>query len=254
MKKSVRPSGYVIFEGNSQIDGSPIEAIMTGISGGSANTKTGSMLQTWILRSDISPMDAAKTGLDSAICGNCPHRWHLAKENGQARCYVNIGQAPQSVWKAYKAGKYPALDLVDLGIVVLNKNVRFGSYGDPFAVPCIVWDAIRFNCAGYTGYTHQWHRKEAAEYRPFLMASVDNTFENLAAVDMGWRTFRVTIGNEDTTGSILCPASKQAGAKTTCGSCLLCGGADKKAKNIFIPDHGSGWQKRAAAAAAAAEK
>lgn len=247
--KTNKPTGYVLFEGNSQIDGTPIVCIITGFGSGSANVKTGAMLQTWILRQDVNPVESVKTGLDSAICGNCPHRPVLAATNGQAKCYVNIGQAPLAVYKTYKAGKYPSIDLVDLGHLVKGQKVRFGSYGDPYAVPVEIWDAMRFNCAGYTGYTHQWHLAGAEAYKPFLMASVDNAFENLAAIGNGWRTFRVTIGQEDTTGAVLCPASKQAGNKTTCGACLLCGGADKKAKSIFIPDHGPGWQKRALAAA-----
>jgi hypothetical protein len=39
---------------------------------------------------------------------------------------------------------------------------------------------------------------------------------------------------------ILCPASEEAGRRTTCVDCKLCSGNTIKAKNIFIPSHGGG--------------
>jgi hypothetical protein len=39
---------------------------------------------------------------------------------------------------------------------------------------------------------------------------------------------------------VLCPASKEAGYKATCETCLLCAGTSVKAKSIAIPVHGSG--------------
>lgn len=66
MKQS-KPKSSVIYQGPSLIDGSPIVCIAII---GSGNVKTGSMIQTYIIRSDISPMEASKSGLDYAICGN----------------------------------------------------------------------------------------------------------------------------------------------------------------------------------------
>ena len=63
---------YVIYDGPSQIDGKPIVAIAQV---GTGNRKTGKgMVQTWILRSDIDPISASRTGEDSSICGDCPHK------------------------------------------------------------------------------------------------------------------------------------------------------------------------------------
>ena len=56
----------IIYEGPSVIDGKPIVAIAT-YSG--RNRKTGAMVQTYILRADLNPLDASKTGEDASICG-----------------------------------------------------------------------------------------------------------------------------------------------------------------------------------------
>lgn len=56
-----------------------------------------------------------------------------------------------------------------------------------------------------------------------------------AAKNMGWRTFFVgdSIGSENVT----CPASKEAGQKTTCDNCRLCMGTQSKAKSVKILKH-----------------
>lgn len=73
-------NGVVLYEGPSAIDGSPIVAIVTGFKDPSKNDKTGTMLQVWILRADVEPHEAQKTGADSAVCGDCPMRPLLIKQ------------------------------------------------------------------------------------------------------------------------------------------------------------------------------
>ena len=60
--------GYIAYEGPSEIDGAPIVVIVNKIDG-SKNAKTGALVQTFIIRSDIAPTDALKTGADYSICG-----------------------------------------------------------------------------------------------------------------------------------------------------------------------------------------
>ena len=55
-----KPSGYVIYDGPSLIDGKPIIAI--AITKKSTNSKTGGMVQTYIIRKDIDPRQANKSG------------------------------------------------------------------------------------------------------------------------------------------------------------------------------------------------
>ena len=66
-----KPTGYVIYEGASLLDGKPIMVVALLKS---SNGKTGNMVQTYIMRSDMNPMEASKMGEDFSICGNCPHK------------------------------------------------------------------------------------------------------------------------------------------------------------------------------------
>ena len=84
--------GTLIYKGPSQLDGRPIVVIATT---GSKNAKTGNMLQTWILRADVPPVQATKTGEDYSICGDCPHRGAVT---GKRSCYVLPFQAPLKIY------------------------------------------------------------------------------------------------------------------------------------------------------------
>jgi hypothetical protein len=83
------------------VDGAPIVAIATD---GTRNRKTGSMIQIWILRADVNPVEAVLTGADRSVCGACPLR---SRDGLRGRgCYVQVQDAPAAVWRAYRAGKY----------------------------------------------------------------------------------------------------------------------------------------------------
>jgi hypothetical protein len=56
-------NGIVIYRGPSILDGSPIVVIATGLGSGSSNRKTGALVQTWILRDDVSPIERSRAGL-----------------------------------------------------------------------------------------------------------------------------------------------------------------------------------------------
>ena len=58
--KTAKPLGYILYEGPSQIDGAPIVVIVNKIDG-SDNAKTGAMVQTFIIRSDVAPTEALRT-------------------------------------------------------------------------------------------------------------------------------------------------------------------------------------------------
>ena len=237
-------NGAIIYQGASQLDGAPIQAIAIGTSRGSANAKTGSMLQTYILRADLSPTDAIRSGADFSICGNCPARGMAAIEPepvarpGTGRtCYVNIGQGPTRVYRtAHHGGGYPIAS--DIAAIGAGRAVRLGTYGDPAAVPVSVWEALISRSAGHTGYTHQW--RQAPALRPIVMASVDSEAEAREAQSHGWRTFRVAFPGDAprVVGEAVCPASAEAGKKLTCAQCLACGGADGRRGSIVIQAHG----------------
>ena len=206
----------------------------------SGNAKTGAMVQTFIMRRDINPNEALKTGDDSSVCGDCPLR---PIHEGATRCYVRVYQAPRSVWDAYQRGRY-AVPGVDFDGALLpglfaDLSFRIGSYGDPAAIPARVWKAATRRVKNRTGYTHQWRRRIGVGLKNLCMASADSEFDVAAAMAKGWRTFRVrkhdapTLANES-----ICPASKEGGRRTQCDTCGLCQGATLVARNIVIIDHG----------------
>lgn len=238
-------SGIELWRGNSWIDGAPIVAIATI---GSGNRKTGDMVQSWILRSDIDPIEAYRSDEDASICGNCVHRGSRA--DGISRtCYVNIGQAPQSIFRAFKRGIYPRADRRGVSLALFGRAVRLGSYGDPALLPASLLRAMTVGARIHTGYTHQWRDARADHAREFCMASCDTLADVAEARARGWRTFYVGVAVP--TGSVECPASAEYFARTsrkvTCADCGLCGGltrgglqlAPNVAPIIRISPHGA---------------
>jgi hypothetical protein len=223
-------NGFILHEDQHRV------VIATGFAKASDNRKTGDMVQVWILCKAVDPVTAIRTGLDRIICGNCRHRGHEVdgKHGVERTCYVNEGQAPLGIWKAWKAGRYPALQFMDCFV---GRKVRFGAYGDPTHLPISLALAIAGVASGHTGYTHQWRKPSLQGWRQILMASVDTTAELVIARSMGWSTFRVTPDTDHHTVESLC-ASDRAG--TPCADCLACAGARGGIQAIHIPVHGKG--------------
>lgn len=233
-------TGVILYRGPSLLDGAPVVAIANRITTASDNAKTGAMVQTFIIRSDVAPMDALRSGADASICGDCRHRPAL---NGS--CYVNVGKSVSSVFGALQRGRYaePGKDYCPsiLPDLLAGETVRLGTYGDPAAVPFQVWRAATVRAAAVNGYTHQWARPEFAVFRLLCMASVDSEQEAREARAAGWRTFRVkAAADPKLEREVTCPASKEAGARTTCEDCRACGGLSAKARaGIVINAHGA---------------
>ena len=227
-------SGAVIYKAPSNFDAKPIVVIAVW---SSKNSKTGDMLQTYILRSDIDPRDANKWGEDESICGQCQHRGTPTLDPTKAlaeerTCYVTMGQGPLIVFNEFIAGKYPVASPRAVGA---GRRVRIGTYGDGAAAPDYVWSELLSEAEGHTAYSHNGGDPQR------YMVSADTLAQAQGAWANGYRTFRVVRDVSDIRkNEVLCPASKEAGHKTTCAACLLCGGASVKAKSIAIPVHGSG--------------
>jgi hypothetical protein len=252
----MQSNSVILWRGPSLLDGAPIVVIASGLNS-SANSKTGNMLQTYILRDDISPVNAARTGDDSSVCGACPHRGVTVTDaKGEMRnkgrtCYVNLGQGPLSVWRAFKRGALPtAAEILGAGpadairATGRGRVVRLGTYGDPAAVPAAIWRDLIGDAIGHTGYTHQW--RNAPELRALCMASCDSELEAADAQLHGWRTFRAALPGMPARApryvaplrESVCPASAEAGRKLQCAQCLACSGANGRRGSIVIQAHG----------------
>ena len=230
----MKANGYVIHETDK------IVVIATGFRNHSHNRKTGAMIQTWILVKSQDPVTAVQTGTDEHVCGLCPLRGqhHDALIGPTSRaCYVNVGQAPLQIWKSWRGGGYPVMAPHDLPHLFADRAVRFGAYGEPVLIPIEFVRRVTKLASAWTGYTHMWRDPAVAAYKEFFMASTDAS-DYLAAQGMGWRTFTVSAAPLPT--EVVCPASAEAGHRTTCDQCRLCGGTTVKAKSIQIQPHGSG--------------
>jgi hypothetical protein len=232
---------FIFYRGASLIDGAPIVGIAIPKS---ANSKTGNMVQTYILRGDMMPLVAIKSGADVSICGACPHR---GDGTGKGRtCYVNVGQGPTAVARRLLAGSGYEDRSHDHGRGLLaGRKVRLGTYGDPSAIPAAVWEDLLEGAAGWTGYTHQWQAGGACEGNALqlahlVMASADTESDVTAANAAGFRTFRVMLpGEKRQQGEALCPSDPSRARKLPCHECMACHGTQGKARgNIAINMHG----------------
>ena len=227
----------ILYEGPSLIDGQPIVAIATY---SDKNTKTGLMVQTYILCQNIDPRDANKTGQDFSICGTCPLKGiptldPKRKLAEKRTCYVRIDQGSLIVWKAYQNGSYPKTNNIsELG---RGRMVRLGTYGDPAAVPSYVWHQLLEDAIGHTAYSHQ--NDIIPIDKKIFMGSADSLEHAKKFWSDNIRTFRVIQNlNEIQDNEILCPASKEAGRKSTCAKCKLCSGTSSNSKkSIAIVQH-----------------
>lgn len=221
-------NGFILHEDSQRV------IIATGFSTPSDNRKTGDMIQIWILVRSVSPTEAIRTGLDRLICGSCVHRGHEVdgRFGVDRSCYVNAGQAPLGIWRAWRAGNYPPLRSPEC---FTGRKVRFGAYGDPIHIPLSLALAIAGVASGHTGYTHQWRKPSLQAWRTLLMASVDSIAQLVIARSLGWSTFRV--GSEASVGENLCESTRIG---TPCAVCLLCAGARGGLESVHIPPHGSG--------------
>ena len=258
MKTRKHPTGYLIYEGPSALDPSvDIAVIVNRVRGDATNEKTGSMAQSFILRTDMPPNVALKTKQDHAICGACPY----AGGNG---CYVSIKMVC-SVYSAYKRGSYlkstpeAVADIVSANVKSGRlAGFRAGSYGDPAAAPFEVWEpvvtAVRAEGGKTSGYTHQWSERYAymgrtadPRFRALVMASAHGPVDAILAQADEWRPFTVFGSAEELrlSGMAMCPASKEAGHRKTCSTCgnqSACNGrkgVDDRRVGVGIVVHGN---------------
>ena len=235
-----KPKGYIIDKGLSPIDGKPYVVILTVKS---TNRKTGNMAQVFIMRDDINPVEAINTGEDYTICGDCPHRrkqvWDAKRKRfkWERSCYVNVGQGPNSVWKAYKRGAYKLLWLdSEVAAILKGRKIRWGAYGDPAIIDPKVVSYFNSLADGHTGYTHQWREAWAQQFNGVFQASCDGFNDYMVASDHGWKCFVVVSKTATPDYAKQCPATV-TNSKAQCITCSLCDGAKR---DVYVNAHGSG--------------
>lgn len=241
-------AGLIVYDGPSLYDGAPIVVILLK-SEGKSNIKTGGVIQQYIIRSDVDPMQASRKGLDFSICGNCPHRGtpNPEKQSGIAdnrSCYVTIHHGALQVYKGYKSGRYSVARTVsDVADFLNGQMLRLGTYGDPASVPYGLNDALISYALAHTSYTHghtvgDTLGDDAARYS---MVSADNVSIAQSAHDKGYRTFRVIplhdVGKPLLKNEIMCPNITK---NIQCIDCRLCNGQLSRGKSIAIIAHGNG--------------
>jgi len=230
-----KANSVVIYEGPSMLDGSPIVVIASGLKKSTSNDKTGDMIQTWILRSDMDPNAALKTGADDAICGSCFHR---GSDERKRSCYVVVHHAPLSVWRSWNRGNVPTVNPKG---IAKDRMVRLGSYGDPAAVPIGVWHDLLSGSTGHTGYTHQWKTCDPS-FASIVMASADSEDDLIDAACLGYRAFHVrAVGSVKPKGTMQCPSDPTLATATPCSECKACNGKDSRfTRSVSIMAHGNG--------------
>ena len=227
-------NSYVVWEGASLIDGSPIVLILTGFVNHTSNRKTGYLLQSWIIKQNILPTEAAKKGFDKAICGDCP-----MKLSRLGSCYVNLA-VTNNIYRKYETGTYPYFSKNEIEVLKRYRYpIRIGSYGDPTAVPFDVWEPIILASGSHTGYTHNWLFCDNS-WKQYLMASVQSLGEARIAQNRGWRTFRIIAPDAPLTqNEILCRNTKDD--RNRCDNCFICDGKSSK-PNVADRVHGLKWK------------
>lgn len=218
-----------MWRGPSQIDGSPIVVLATGLrkpSPSNVNPKTGDLVQLYILpQSD--PREAIDSGKDAAVCGSCPHRPSTGGD-----CYVNVAWAPRNLWRTWFAGRMPH----GPPELFVGASLRFGAWGDPAAVPLDVWWPLLQGAAMHTGYTQRWELLDVRLWG-WLMASVVDAAAAERAQAAGWRTFRTVYGGSEppAENERECAASSDG---ISCIACGACNGTVSERPSVWLPVHG----------------
>jgi hypothetical protein len=177
--------------------------------------------------------------LDGANCLDCP----LSGSSGNGKCYTHKYMQFSgflSMLRSLAKTEIPdSLGPVERATILkwcTDSYVRFGTYGEPSLLPIDLVGDMALNAKSWTGYTHQARKPWASDYKTYFMASAHSDKE--AASLTGWRSFIAYDPKTTDSAAVTCPASKEAGYKSTCAKCSLCSGvAGKGRTNIKIQTH-----------------
>lgn len=204
--------------------------VFTCIVNPSNNDKTGQMIQTYM----IDKERLTEKDVFGAKCVECP----LAEV-----CYVERDKlSVRAALKRLINGEntsYVWATLPEVLRAIEGREVRFGTYGDPSALPLDDVASIVEAVSKWTGYTHFW-REVNSLYSQFFMASVEDLQGELEALSAGWRPFRVLLDSDESPEvsdkAIECPHYTNG---VQCIDCGLCAGTSINAKPVYVWQHGS---------------
>ena len=175
---------------------------------------------------------------DGAVCFDCPFSQNRGCYTAKYTQYSGFLSSLRSIGKSYEWDTIPEFSKeIEIGIIAMayEKYCRFGTYGEPSLIPLGLMSDICDVSKSWTGYTHQWLRKP--EYAPYLMASLHHERQVVHAEKLGYRSFIATKTALDKP-YVNCPASAEAGYKSTCSACGLCSGTEGKGKkSVWILEH-----------------
>lgn len=186
------PDHVVAWRGKSKLNGTEILLVLYAFNG-RTNQKSGCMIETAILVADRCPRDAARDGSDVAVCGYCP-----ARQTNRGWCYRTPGREYREHQTWDKIRDLPG-DLAHVCDVVRRSGlpIRFGSYGDPAAVPYEVLKRLVDASGGrISGFTHSWsHPNFDPRLFEFLSASIEFPQEGqeLKRLFPSVKTYRVIL-------------------------------------------------------------
>ena len=184
---------------------------------------------------------------DGDVCLDCPY----AMSNGsdlkgcythKVRQYSGMVSQLRSIGSKYESWdsipKYDDKIGADVVAMCNGRYVRFGTYGEPSLMPISLLRCISVVAKTWSGYTHQWDKPWAYAYRDFFMASTHDVEQTTMAETMGWRAFMDDSTHTKHDGMVNCPASSEAGYKSSCSKCALCSGVrGKGSKSVYIFNH-----------------
>ena len=229
------PTSVVLWSGPSMLTGDPIMVVASRVREPSSNSKTGDMIQIYILPLDTHPAHAWHRGGIESVCPSaCAHR-----SDNDKTCYVaweRLGALWLAARKAIAAGRVGVSDGYFKGAIV-----RFGAGGDPSAVPLAVWESVASDARGWSGYTANW-RDLSEDWALLFMASASTLPDVWRARSKGWRIYASSESPAMDTalsaaGVKVCP-SHTVGLQ--CTACRQCDGTTRGARrpDYFIPLHG----------------
>ena len=174
--------------------------------------------------------------LAASVCFDCPFRAYLKCYTHKYKQCAGFLSMLKSIAREFKnVQEIPSIHLLEKKIVEISndKYIRFGTYGEPTLIPLGLVSGMVNASKSHTGYTHQWAKKP--DYAAFFMASTHNESQANMAKKIGFRSFIAT--DKKLENAVICPASNEAGFKSTCEKCGLCSGERKGTKNIQILEH-----------------